>query len=191
MTTATRPILAPPGAGLPFFEHLVARIMFAYRLRTGSREAFEAAFASQRRRIAALVDPLDATRGAQRVLIERPRGLEDSSRDWSVWMTLEHLRVVNQRVAGVLLLLPQGKTPAGVANTADVKPAEADASVRAAYETSCDEVLAAARSVADLHTSTRFAHPWFGPLDAFAWFALAGGHMRIHREQIERIVAGL
>ena len=53
--------------GLPFFEHLVARIMFAYRLRTGSREAFEAAFASQRRRIAALVAPLDATRGAQRV----------------------------------------------------------------------------------------------------------------------------
>jgi hypothetical protein len=29
------------------------------------------------------------------VLIARPRGLEDSSRYWSVWMTLDHLRIVH------------------------------------------------------------------------------------------------
>jgi len=34
-------------------------------------------------------------------------------------------------------------------------------------------------------------HPWFGPLDAAGWHALAAGHMAIHRVQIERILQGL
>lgn len=37
----------------------------------------------------------------------------------------------------------------------------------------------------------RFLHPWFGPVDAADWHALAGTHLGIHRKQIERIVAGL
>jgi hypothetical protein len=43
----------------------------------------------------------------------------------------------------------------------------------------------------ELKTALRYEHPWFGPLDAFGWHALAAGHIRIHREQIERIVAKL
>ena len=35
----------------------------------------------------------------------------------------------------------------------------------------------------------RFAYPWFGPLDATGWHALAGGHVAIHRVQIEPIIA--
>jgi hypothetical protein len=37
----------------------------------------------------------------------------------------------------------------------------------------------------------RFVHPWFEPMDAHGWHALAAGHLRIHRVQIERICAGL
>ena len=37
----------------------------------------------------------------------------------------------------------------------------------------------------------RDAHPWFGPMDASAWHALAGTHMGIHRAQIADIIAGL
>ena len=46
-------------------------------------------------------------------------------------------------------------------------------------------------AVKDLNTSARYAHPWFGPLDAAGWHALAAGHLQIHRQQIERIVEGL
>lgn len=42
-----------------------------------------------------------------------------------------------------------------------------------------------------LRTEVRFAHPWFGPLDAFGWYLMAGIHLGIHRDQIRRIRAGM
>lgn len=184
-----RPSLAPPGAGLPLPELWIARALFAVRRWTGSRATFDAAFAAERARIAARVRDLDPERGARRVLIARPAGLEDSSRDWSVWMTLDHLRIVNKGIAGLIVGLASDKPPRGVSSTAAVKPpAGVGPEVVTAYEAACDQVLAAARSVADLHTAARFEHPWFGPMDAAGWHALAATHMRIHRVQIERIL---
>jgi hypothetical protein len=52
-------------------------------------------------------------------------------------------------------------------------------------------VLASVTASPNLKTKTRFSHPWFGPLDASGWHAMAGSHMAIHRKQIERILQGL
>ena len=65
------------------------------------------------------------------------------------------------------------------------------ATVEADFERSCDDVLAAITKATDLKTKVRFGHPWFGPLDAFGWAAMAGTHMGIHRAQIQSIMAGL
>ena len=82
--------------------------------------------------------------------------------------------------------------PAGVVSTADVKPSpDVAGAVVQEYETSCGVVLAAATSVKNLKSSVRHAHPWFGPMNAHAWYALAGSHLGIHKVQIERIIAGL
>lgn len=183
-----QPNLAPPGAGLPLPELWIARALFAVRRWTGSRATFDAAFAAERARIAALVRDLDPARGAVRKLIARPRGLEDSSRDWSVWMTLEHLRIVNKGIAGLIAGLASDRPPQGASSTAAVKPQVVGAEVVAGYEAACDAVVAAAGGVADLHTGARFTHPWFGPMDAAGWHALAATHMRIHRVQVERIL---
>ena len=51
--------------------------------------------------------------------------------------------------------------------------------------------LLAAAAAPDLKTSIRLPHPWFGPLDAAGWPALAAGHMGIHREQIVRILRAI
>ena len=40
-------------------------------------------------------------------------------------------------------------------------------------------------------TAARYRHPWFGPLDAAGWHALAATHMGVHRRQLERILAAL
>jgi hypothetical protein len=37
----------------------------------------------------------------------------------------------------------------------------------------------------------RFAHPWFGPLDAYRWHALLTFHQSIHLRQIEAIAGKL
>ena len=192
MTTPTEPKLAPPGAGLPAVELFIGRRLFALRRMTGNRETFNARFHTERELIRTLVSGCDAESGACRVLIKRPLGLEDSSRYWSVWMTLDHLRIVHGEFLRVIAALTQGMMPEGEASTAAVKPAVAVGPVVVdAYEASCDALLAVVAAAPDLETPLRFAHPWFGPQNAAGWHALAGGHMGIHRVQIQRILAGL
>jgi hypothetical protein len=107
-------------------------------------------------------------------------------------MTLDHLRITNEAFARVITALTQGHIPPGKASTATVKPSlDVTGTVEADFEKSCDAVLAAVAAAPDLRTKLRFAHPWFGPLDASGWHALAGMHMGIHRAQIARIIAGL
>jgi hypothetical protein len=192
MNTTEEPKLAPPGAGLPKVELLVARVRFAWRRARGDRKSFDAAFQLERERVRGLVGGLDADSAGRRVLIERVRGLEDSSRYWSVWMTLEHLRIIHVGIARTIGKLAKGVVQPGKASTAAVKPSsEVTGEVVAEYEKSCDELVATVAGVKDLNTSARYAHPWFGPLDAAGWHAMAAGHLQIHRQQIERIVKGL
>lgn len=192
MTPITEPKLAAPGAGLPPIEWFFARRLFARKRRTGTREMFNEAFRQERRTICELVDRCDATLRGRRILIKRLRGLEDSSRHWSVWMTLDHLRITNEAFAHVIVSLASGSVPVQKASTADVKPSPAvgpEAEER--FEASCDRLLTAVESVADLKTATRYAHPWFGPLNAAGWHALSALHMEIHRRQIEKILSEL
>lgn len=191
-TTTTTPNLAAPGAGLPLIELGIANVLLRLRLLFGTREAFNARFDRERSAIRSLVESCRGEDGSKRVLIARPPGLEDSSRNWSVWMTLDHLRIVHHEVARSIELLGQGIEPRQKVSTAAVKP---DPGVTRAvltdYEASCDTVMAAVAAVPDLRTEARLAHPWFWSMDAFAWHGLLGGHMGIHRVQIERILRQL
>jgi hypothetical protein len=85
--------------------------------------------------------------------------------------------------------------PGRPARVEDVKPAGATdpAAVRAAFvrllaETAAEE---AAEPAVAPGVGPRFAHPWFGPIDAFRWHCLLGIHQGIHRRQLEAIRAGL
>jgi len=190
MSTQPEPRLAPPGGGLPVWEWLAARVLFSFRRKWRQRSDFEASFARERSKIAALIRDCSAERGSRRVLVERLPGLEDSSRFWSVWMTLDHLRIVNDAVADLIADLVRGVVPPGKASTAAVKPSvAAGPDVVAEWQAACDTLIAVVAASPDLRTSARYAHPWFGPLDASGWHALAGTHMGIHRKQIARILA--
>ena len=191
MDTTSEPKLAPPGAGLPRLELYLGRILFAWRRWTGNRDVFDSRFQRERELIRTLAHSFEGGSGGSRVLIARPRGLEDSSRYWSLWMTLDHLRIVHYGIVHIIEALMKGAVPEKRASTAAVKPSpHATAAVAAEYEKCCDELVA--RTMAgDLNTKARYAHPWFGPLDATGWHALAAGHIGIHRVQIERILQGL
>jgi hypothetical protein len=192
MNEAAEPRLAPPGAGLPKIELFVARTLFAFTQMRGNRDAFNIHFQRERDTIRALLRSCDAESGARRVLIARVRGLEDSSRYWSVWMTLEHLRIIHGGINRTIGALAKGIVPPGKASTAAVKPApDISAAVVPEYEKSCDDLLATVAAIPDLKTKACFAHPWFGSLDASGWHAMAGTHLAIHRKQIEQILNGL
>lgn len=191
-TPDSAPRLAPPGAGIPLLERLVGGALFALRRRFGSRERFSAAFVRERDFMANLYRPRDEKTLKTRILIPRLRGLEDSSRFWSVLMTLDHLRIVNTQIVSVIRSLVQGVVPEGRASTAAVKPSpDVGPEVVGAYEESCDALLTLVRSCTRLNTRERYAHPWFGPLNAAGWHAMAALHMGIHRAQIDRILREL
>lgn len=183
--------LAPPGAGIPAMERIVGGFIFAFRRWAGSRERFAEEFDRERTAIARAYQGRPASVLGERVLIPRLRGLEDSSRLWSVWMTLDHLRIVNDQIGLVIGALVKGQVPPGQASTAAVKPGpDVGEGVVAAYEASCDRFIASVASCSNLRTTVRFPHPWFGPLDGAGWHAMAAMHMGIHHAQIERILAG-
>jgi len=192
MDATIEPKLAPPGAGLPKIELYVARLLFALQRLQGNRASFSTRFQKEREKIRILIGLCDTESGTKRVLIKRVPGLEDSSRYWSVAMTLDHLRIIHNAITRTIEALAAGIVPNGTASTARVKPSpQATMEVTSDYERSCDQLLAAVAAVRDLKTSAQYAHPWFGPLDAAGWHALAAGHIKIHRVQIERILQGL
>lgn len=184
--------LAPPGAGLPKPELLIARLLFGWFRRTRSRADVTALFEEEQRRILDLASACDETRGTRRVLIKRLPGMEDSSRHWSVFMTLEHLRIVNEAVRESIRSLADGVVPARIASTAAVKPSpDSGANAVGAFAEGCDLFREAVAAIPGLRTAARYPHPWFGPLDAAGWHAMAAFHLRLHRKQVEAILAAM
>lgn len=186
------PVLQPPGAGLPWYERAIARAMLGWKARRVTRAGNAALFARERdlilQRLGDCPTPLRATR----VLIPRPRGLEDCSRYWSVYMTLDHLRIINHGTGELIRLLGRGQTPERVTGTADVKPSPAaDEGVVAAFGEACAHFERCAAGVENLRATPRWPHPWFGPLDAADWHFFTAFHMTLHRHQIEAIQRGL
>ncbi|MEM9235294.1 MAG: DinB family protein [Verrucomicrobiota bacterium] len=192
MSATTEPQLDAPGAGLPAPELFIARKLFAVKCRTGSREAFIRKFREERAAIRQLIERFPEAQRSEQVLIRRLRGLEDSSRHWSLWMTLDHLRIVNVGIGDFIVELTAGRSPEEIIGTADVKPdPTVGVEVEQAYEESCDHLLEIAGARTELKTDATYPHPWFGPMDAFRWLALASMHMGIHRAQAEAILEGL
>jgi uncharacterized damage-inducible protein DinB len=186
------PTLAAPGAGLPWPELWIARILFTFSRWSYSREAANQNFLSEQKAIAALIEKCGPTLACRRVLIPRLRGLEDSSRFWSVAMTLDHLRITNTAFADIIRLLAKNVTPPGVASTSAVKPStEAHWEIVFEYAQSCSQLMAAVAENPNLNTTLKFAHPWFGAMNGEDWHLLAGVHMSIHRKQIEAILKRL
>jgi hypothetical protein len=188
----TEPKLDAPGAGLPWLELKIARFGFHLLNRRMTHDKSSALLEKECAAILDLARSCNAEKGSQRVLINRLRGMEDSSRYWSVFMTVDHLRIVNLGAADAIRLLKQGKVPDRKADTATVKPSvEAAMDVVDDFELSCKLIERYAARSTDLKRVPRYPHPWFGPLDAAGWHFLAGFHLRLHRRQIETIIGQL
>ena len=189
------PRLAAAGAGLPPLERLVSRAALTVFAATVSREAVLKRFRTEVQRAIDLVQPLSTEVATRRVLIPRPLGLEDSSRYWSPCMTLEHLVIVNLGIAGIIRGLcaaddskPQGQSLTEV-RIEDVKPSEDAGPEQIDRLRKAAEVYTKTVShPLSLKTTARHPHPWFGPMDAAHWHALAAVHCGLHRRQIVSIL---
>ncbi len=191
---AALPNLQPPGAGIPAIERIVGGTMLRLsirrtaRQRQAGRDRIRAELQTLGNQIIAAAHSIPNERLAQRILISRLRGLEDSSRFWSVLMTLDHMRIVNERITQTLTDLAANTPSPHIVGTADVKPsASPDRSAIHDFSLSLDQLIQHADNIPSLETTARYPHPWFGPLNALGWFVMSAMHLRIHLQQIHKI----
>jgi len=193
MIAKEEPRLAKPGAGLPLVEWLVAKyIIFPNRFKRITIEQSILEFESEAQKIIALASGLSDDQLLQRRLIPRLQGLEDSSRYWSVAMTIEHLNIVGEGMLAIIVSLSRGNDQLPTRGIADVKPS-VDVDAKLAIENFkklAEKFGPLVRKIDfEKHSDIKHPHPWFGPLNAREWTLFAAPHQRIHRKQIEAIIA--
>lgn len=197
MTQQEEPKLAPPGAGLPLLEGLYARyIMYPKGMKGFSWQGSLDRFATETARIKSLAGPLADDDFFAQKLIDRLRGLEDSSRYWSVAMVLEHLVMTMRGMTQVAEMLASGKNSNASASTAAVKPrggrALSKEQLLSSFAAAADEAVRRLSPLADTASSAeKFAHPFFGPIPAKGWVWTLGVHQALHRKQVEEILKQL
>lgn len=188
--------LQPPGAGLPWWELWVARhLVFPYVCWRTRWEESARLFQAEGLRVLQLWDQTPAADRLRPVLIRRVTGIEDSSRNWSIVMTVEHLTIVGRGIHGIIAGLRAGQVRPEQVRIQDVKPTGniAPEVVRAEFEHLLADTAAAeaVEPAIPAGAGPRYQHPWFGPIDAHQWHCLLGIHQQIHRKQIEAIRAQL
>jgi hypothetical protein len=184
--------LDAPGAGLPWPELMGSRLLFGFARTVMSREVAAKRFETEAQRILQLINQLPPDQATRPVLIPRVWGIEDSSRNWSALMTLDHLVIVNPVITIIIEHVVGGKTFSRKVLTQNVKPPlEQTPATITNFAKTTREYLDHVSCLPDLKSKTTHLHPWFGPLNAHGWHCLAAIHQSIHRRQLEAIVRGL
>lgn len=187
--------LQKPGAGLPFPTSLIMRYYYGpFVSKRDSWETLEKNFERAYAKIWSEASGLNEKQLETQVLIPPQRGLEDSSRFWSVAMTLEHLVIVGEQIQYAMIELSQGRKVSRKADIAQVKPlgqmgAERSLYIFENFKNSTPGFLKA--NLGDRQSKLTHVHPWFGPFNVHQWFWILGGHAFIHVPQIKAIKKGL
>lgn len=190
----SEPKLGAPGAGIPWHSRLVAKYFVLPHFFKKSWQEANALYQKQLESIAKRVQSTPEAARTLKVLVTPIQGLEDSSRYWSLQMVLEHLNIVGDEIAQVVVLLSNGKSPHKKADTAKVKPLgqesfeETWSKFSLMTQSQLEEMNA---KVADRSSKATFAHPWFGPLTAHQWNWMLGIHASVHLTQIKQIIQQL
>ncbi len=190
--TTLPPTLESPGAGLPAFELTWIRIMFRLACGLISKNLSLRWFKFEAERIKTLAGNISAEQGAVPVLINRVVGIEDSSRYWSVFMVLDHLRIVDEGITQIVETLTDDRLFGQEVRIQDVKPSpQSGSETIERFRKAVDGYESTVIRLGILGRRVRHPHPWFGPMTAHDWHCLAAIHHWVHRRQLERIVGTL
>lgn len=181
--------LDPAGAGLPMIELWVSRLGFGLLRLLFNRHKTENWLRRETAKVLATAKRLSADQLQVQMLVPRPAGLEDSSRNWSAAMVLQHLVIVDSGIRELINTLSQKQEFGQEVRIADVKPDPAAGHEQLGLlEDALQEYIDHVSTIKNLHTKGRHAHPWFGRLNGHGWNTLAALHTMIHRRQLEVIV---
>jgi len=185
------PVLAKPGAGLPWVEALIAKYWVMPRQsKKMSWDDCVAWYRKETEKILSTIAGIPREKWTTRVLVPRLTGLEDSSRYWSLLFTLEHMMRVGEGMAGAVHELGHGRVPNISVHVAAFKPKGALSlqNGEAQFRSCCDGIVEKLTDATiDRKSTARLYHPWFGEICAYQWNWLCASHQWIHRNQIREI----
>ncbi len=182
--------LDQPGAGLPPSEIFFLNAVFKTASVFVSDQRALRMFQREADTIMEIATTIDVDLASRPVLIPRLQGIEDSSRHWSVLMTIDHLNIVNSEILNVITALQKNETVGTVVDVAAYKPnPDVGIEVIDQFQSMNDRYQEMVQQHKPLKSMARHDHPWFGGLDGHLWHCLAAAHMRIHRRQIRKILA--
>lgn len=191
-SVTVQPKLESPGAGLPAFELAWLRILFRCVCKIISLNAGLKWFKFEARRIIVLAGRVSTAQATVPVLIDRVVGLEDSSRYWSVFMVLDHLRIVDDGISQIMTILSDDCLVGQEVRIQALKPSpQSDSDTVNRFLKAVDDYELTVTRLGILGRRVQHPHPWFGPMTAHEWHCLAAIHHRVHRRQLERIVGKL
>jgi hypothetical protein len=174
---------------LPPPEGRIGALAVKAYARFAARTRVAAVFRDEAAAILRLARGIPEAVGRKPTRITRGIGMEPASREWSVFMTLEHLVIVNRGITAVVHALCADNNPGVELRIQDIQPhADAGPEHIEALAQSADRYLEIVERFGSLTCPQRYPHPWFGPLTAGEWHVLAAWHNRIHRRQIQRIL---
>ncbi len=186
------PKLEKAGAGLPLIEGLVLRYWVMPRLsKSMSWDDCSQLFNSECQKILKRIEGLSEAELGRKVLVDRVPALEDSSRYWSIAMTLEHIGIVSRGMRLVIESLGKEKSFETIVDVAAVKPLGEEsptaslAQFKNLAETFVKELDAV---VVNRDSASKHYHPWFGRINSRQWHWLVCSHVSIHKKQIYQIV---
>lgn len=179
--------------GIPKIERFVGKMLIGRWCRQHPPGETMSIVRSQRDEFASLL-AAHSGKAEQRVQIRRMPGLEASSTNYSLAMTVEHCARVNRSLAALLDDLAADRAHRVVVATKDYKPS-ADATAAGAMEELDASIQLLGVSLSDAavleRSGMRHEHPWFGPLSARVWACFPAFHQAIHVKQARAIAAGL
>ncbi|EXJ14340.1 DinB family protein [Imhoffiella purpurea] len=182
----------PPETRIPAHERLVADLGIRVYASFASPANILRRFSSEAERIIALSGRLTPEQGASPVRIRRFPGIESGSRHWSVYMTLDHLVMVNTAITALIHAICSDRHHDIEIRVEDVRPhADAGPDRVEALSNLVERYAHQIERFGPLTSRSRYPHPWFGPLTARQWHALAAVHNRMHRVQVEKILRRL
>jgi len=184
--SAPPPQLAPPGAGLPWFESAMVRCFGRWMLRSRfDWKNAQAVIARVSSRMAKEAMDMDDEALARRVLIQRLRGLEDSSRYWSPEMVLEHLVITGELFTDYVVGLSHDRPVVDQRGIADIKPRGGLGRAVVARFVAVHETIPVrlAAEAGPHRNGPSHPHAWFGKLTAADWLSLTALHLGLHEKQ--------
>jgi hypothetical protein len=180
------------GAGLPNIERLVIKYMLVPIVRllfTWNISLF--LIKKEENKIKKLIKNISKENLQKRVFIKRALAIEDHSRDYSINMCLEHLRITGSALMGVIETLSCEKEFTRPITIEAVKPKENTLNEAEKFFEFMDKYKIYIKNHKKNYSKMTKAHPWFVNFNNSDWACFMFMHTFIHRRQIQAIIKDL